>query len=142
MKQYLSTAFGLFCGVLAPSLIVLKRSDDARHERDAGTITDYSNQLDSARTETAIYKGKTLALSNRLDENRTAALTLSNHLRAMDFSLACDAAQITNRTRHVAEMEAENQTLNRRETDLANLAGLDVEVKADGTFHVISPADN
>ena len=129
MKQYLSTALALACTVLVVSLIVMKRGDDARHESDTGAISDFSNRLDSARTEIAICKGTMVVISNRLDASRSASLTLSNHLIEAGSALALDAEQITNLNRQVAELKSDNQTLqttlDQRVMELTNqMAGL------------------
>jgi chromosome segregation ATPase len=117
MKQYLSTALALVCIVLVIALIVIKRTDNAQHESDAGAITDYSNRLDSAHTETALYNGKVLTLSNSLDERSSAALTFSNQLTEAQASMARDTQQITSLNSRVAEVEAENKILNQHVTE-------------------------
>lgn len=124
MKQSLSTALALVCTVLVIALIVMKRGDNAQHEKDAGAMADFSNRLDSAQTQTAIYHGRILTLSNRLDESGSALLTFSNHLTEAESTMALNAEQITNLTRQVAEVESENQASGRRVMDLTNqLAG-------------------
>jgi chromosome segregation ATPase len=125
MKHYLSTALALACIVLVIFLVMMKRGDDAQHESDAGAITDYSNQLDSAQTQLAICNGTSLVFSNSLDESRSVALTFSNHLMEAQSTLALDKEQITSLNRQVAEVESENQTLGQRVMDLTNqMAGL------------------
>jgi len=133
MKQYLSTVLALTCAVLAVSLIVMKRGDNAQHENDAGAIAGFSNRLDSAQTQIAIGKGTILTLSNRLDESRSASLMLSNHLIEAESTIVLDRGQITNLTRQVAAMELRNQTLgqtlDRRVGDLTSqLAGLTSQI--------------
>ena len=120
MKQYLSTVLALVCTVLVISLIVMKRSDNAQHENDAGAIAGFSNQLTSAQVQIASCNGTILTLSNRFDESRSASLTFSNHLIEAESTIVLDTEQITNLNQHVAEMESENQTLGRRVMDLTN----------------------
>ena len=120
MKQYLSTVLALVCTVLVISLIVMKRSDNAQHENDAGAIAGFSNQLTSAQVQIASCNGTILTLSNRLDESLSASLTFSNHLIEAESTIVLDTEQITNLNQHVAEMESENQTLGRRVMDLTN----------------------
>jgi len=120
MKQYLSTVLALVCTVLVISLIVMKRSDNAQHENDAGAIAGFSNQLTSAQVQIASCNGTILTLSNRLDESLSASLTFSNHLIEAESAIFLDTEQITNLNQHVAEMESENQTLGRRVMDLTN----------------------
>ena len=123
MKHGLSIALALVCLGLVLSAVMMKRGADAQHEADVGTITDFSNRLDSARTQIAFCIGTMLTLSNRLDESRSTSLTCSNHLREAESTLALDAEQITNLTRQVAAVESENQTLltsSQRLMDLTN----------------------
>ncbi|HEY5040602.1 MAG TPA: hypothetical protein VIK53_01205 [Verrucomicrobiae bacterium] len=114
MKSFLSTILALVAVVLVVSLVLMKRSDNAQHETDAGAINDYSNRLDSAQTKIAIGNGTILTLSNSLNECQSASLTLSNHLGATESAKALDTERITSLNRHVAELETENQSLSRR----------------------------
>ena len=129
MKQYLSTVLALVCTVLVISLIVMKRSDNAQHENDAGAIAGFSNQLTSAQVQIASCNGTILTLSNRFDESRSASLTFSNHLIEAESTIVLDTEQITNLNRQVAEVKSENQTLGRRVMDLTNqMAGLTSQI--------------
>jgi chromosome segregation ATPase len=125
MKLYLPIVLALACAGLVVSIVVMKRGDEAQHETDAGAIADYSNQLDSAQIQVAFGKGTMLTLSNRLDESQSAALTFSNQLNDAESNVALDTEQITNLTRQLAGVEAENQIFGRRVMDLTNqLTGL------------------
>lgn len=117
MKSLLSTALGLACVLLIISVVVVKQGDNARHQKDLGAITDYSNRLDSAQTQLAIYDGMTIDLSNRLAQCHSASLTLSNQLTQ---TIVRNAEQITNLNQQVAAMTSENQTLNGRIVNLTN----------------------
>jgi len=132
MKNFLTTAFALVCLGSVISVVVMKRGADARHESDAGTIADYSNRLDTARIQIAFCAGTMLTLSNRLDASRSESLTFSNQLIEAESTVARDAAQATNLTRRLAELESENQTLQvlgQRVTDLTNqITGLDGQI--------------
>lgn len=124
MKQYLSTSLALVCVVLVVSLIMVKRSDNAQHESDIGSITDYSNRLDSAQTQIAICNGTIGVLSNSLDESRSAASVFSNQLSEAQSNIALYTEQITNLNRQFVEARSENQTLqttlNQRVMELTN----------------------
>lgn len=126
MKSILSTAFALACVLLIIAIVVIKQGDNARHQSDVGSIADYSNRLDSAQTQLAIYTGMTIDLSNRLDQCHAASLTLSNQLTA---TLTRDAEQITNLNQQVTASISENQTLNRQIVNLTNqVARLDQQI--------------
>ena len=120
MKQYLSIALIFVCFVLVISLVMMKRGDDAQQEKDAGAITDFSNQLDSAQIQITAGNGTIVTFSNSLNESQAASLTFSNQLTEAESTIALDTEQITNLNLHVAELVSENQTLGQRVTDLTN----------------------
>jgi hypothetical protein len=125
MKLYLPIVLAIACAGLLISIIVMKRGDDAQHETDAGAIADFSNQLDSAQIQVAFGKGTILTLSNSLDASQSAALTFSNQLNDAESNIALNTEQITNLTRQLAGVEAENQIFGQRDMDLTNqMAGL------------------
>jgi chromosome segregation ATPase len=133
MKQYLPAALALVCLVLIISIFVVKRSDNAQHETDDGTIASFSNQLAAAHLQIAFCKGTMFTLSNRLDEGQSASLTLSNHLTKAESSLALAAEQITNLNQQVAEVQSANQTLSRQVMDLTNqVAGFSKQLTLAG----------
>ena len=103
--KFLSVAFGLgFVGVLV-SLIFVKQGDNAQHESDVSTITDFSNRLDTAQTQVAFFTGTTITLSNRLEESQSAAMTLSNQLMETQSNIVRATEQVTSLTRRVEEAE-------------------------------------
>lgn len=118
MKKYRSIVLTLVCIVLVIALVVIKWTDNAQHESDAAAITDYSNRLDSAHTETALSNGRVLTWSNSLDESSSAVLTFSNQLMEAQSTTARDTQQIASLNSRVAEVEAENKTLNQHTTEL------------------------
>jgi len=132
MKHYLTIALALVCLGSVMSVVLMKRGADAQHESDAGTITDYSNQLDSARIQIAFCTGTMFTLSNRLDASRSEWLTFSNQLMEAEAAIARDSEQVTNLTRQLAGLESENQTLQaggQRVADLTNqIAGLNGQI--------------
>ena len=129
MKQFLPTALFLTCIVLVLSLFLMKRGDEAQQATDTGTITEFSNQLTSAQLQIATREGILIAMSNRLDECRSAVATFSNQLTEAQSAMDAVAEQTTNLNHRVAELASQNQTLqatlDRRITELTNkVAGL------------------
>lgn len=127
MKEYLSTILTLLCAVLVIALIVVKHFDNAQHDTDAGSITDFSNRLDSAQIQIGTYVGTLLTVSNSLDatsnslvESRSAEMAFSNQLADAESTIALDTQQITNLTRQIADSSSENQALSGRVMDLTN----------------------
>jgi chromosome segregation ATPase len=89
----------------------MKRGDNAQQESDANAITDYSNRLDTARTQISVYEGTIEVYSNNLAESQSASFTFSNQLLQAQSTLALEAQQITNLNQQFAEAESKNQTL-------------------------------
>ena len=118
MKQYPSIVLALACLVLVIFLTVMKHGDNAQHETDAGTITDFSNRLDSARLDVLTANGTLMIYSNNLSQSRSAAMTFSNQLADVQSALARDAEQITGLNRQAAQAGSENQARVRRLVDL------------------------
>jgi predicted nucleic acid-binding Zn-ribbon protein len=118
MKGYLSTILALACAILVISLIAMKHGDNAQHETDTGSITDFSNRLDSAKLDVLTANGTIMIYSNNLAASQSAATAFSNQLTAAQSALALDAEQITSLNRQVAAAESDNQTLGRRLVDL------------------------
>ena len=118
MKNYLFIALALACAVLAASLVMTKRSDNAQHETDSGAIADFSNRLDSAQSQIAAGKETVLTLSKSLDERGSASLALSNQLTEARSAVASDAEQLANLARQIAAAESEKKTLNEQLADL------------------------
>jgi chromosome segregation ATPase len=129
MKLFFSIALALVCTGLAIALIKTNQDDNARHEMDVSTITDYSNQLDGARSKIVAHQDTILTLSNSLVECQAASSGLSNRVAETQATLVLDAEQITNLNRRIAEMALEQQASSRRILDLTNqVAGLTTKV--------------
>jgi hypothetical protein len=129
MKSFSPIALALVCAVLFVLLIMIKHSDNARHDVDTGSIADFSNRLDSAQLQIATRDGSLVIVSNHLVEISAAAANVSNQLADADARLASDAQQITNLNGQVAALETGNQTLqtamDHQVADLTNqMAGL------------------
>src|SRR5580692_7440465 len=96
MKQYLSIIFAVVSLVLVIALIMTKHSDNAQHDSDTSSITDFSNQLDLAQMHLSICNGTALIFSNNLNESQSTLLTFSNQLTQAESTIALDGEQITN----------------------------------------------
>src|SRR5215469_1751956 len=96
MKQLLSTALALVCAVLVIILIVIKNTDSAQHESDAGAINDLSNQLTSAQSQITVRDATILTISNNLSDAQSALLVSSNHVVEAESTIVSDMEQITN----------------------------------------------
>jgi len=125
MKLFLSIALALACAGLTIALVITKQDDNARHELDLNTLTDYSNRLDAAQLKIAAHEETILIVSNSLVESQAASSALSNRLAQAQAAIALDTEQITNLNRQVAQMALENQAASQRLLDLTNqVAGL------------------
>jgi len=115
--------------VLAVAFTLSKRNATAQLELDAEAITSGSNQLVSAQTEIAAWKGTVIAFSNQCETSKSASLTYSNRFVEAESALATTteqlSGQITNLNHQITQSEAEKQGLSRRIGDLGDqLAGL------------------
>ena len=120
MKQYLSTVLVLVSILLAVALVMTKRSDHAELDTAAATLTDFSNQLDTAQAQIVIRNGDLLTLSNRFVECTSTTLTLSNQLSEAQSTIALHTEQLINLNRRIATAASENETLNQGLLDLTN----------------------
>jgi chromosome segregation ATPase len=120
MKKYRSFILAIACIVLVIALVMTKRSDNAQQENDAASITDFSNQLDSARAQIASRDGTILTLSNNLDQSQSAAMAFSNQLAGAQSAIALTTEQIADLNQQVAAAKSENQALSQRVMDLTN----------------------
>lgn len=106
MKQTLPKILLASCILLAVALLIIKRSDNARHDSDITTITDYSNRLDLAQGDITTHLKSIFALSNTL---ATTSLALSNQLAEAQSTIALQTEQITNLTRQASTATADNE---------------------------------
>ena len=120
MKPYLSKALVGVSILLAVGLAATKWSDNAQLDTAAGTITDFSNRLDTAQAQIAVRDGSLLILSNSLAECTSASLALSNRLTEAQSTVALQTGQITSLNQQVAAAATENQTLSQQVMDLTN----------------------
>lgn len=119
MKLFLPIALGVVCIVLAVTLVKTKKDDTARHDTDAATITEYSNQLNSAVSTINLRNGTILTLSNSLQSCQSASLALSNDLTEARSAVQTQSGQITNLNQQLAGVTAEKQALDQQRTVLA-----------------------
>ena len=120
MKNIFSIAFALIGLVLIIVLFVVKQGDNAQHQADTATITDFSNRLDTAQTQIAFGNGTIVSLSNNLAACESSVMTFSNQLAEAQSGVALDAEQITSLTVKVTQVETENQALVRNVAALTN----------------------
>ena len=121
MKHLSTVIVGLICLVLAVSLFVSKRNDNAQHEQDSEAISSTSNLLFSAQMEAAGCKGETIALSNRLETCQSTSLALSNELVEVKSAHATAkedlkdlGRQIADLKRQLTQSESQNQASSQR----------------------------
>lgn len=132
MKNIYSIAFALICLVLIIVLFVIKNGDNARHQTDTTTITDFSNRLDNAQTQIAFGNGTILAFSNNLAACEASVMTFSNQLNNAQSKLVLRAEQTTNLTLKVLQVEAESRALALKVATLTNqVVGLNQQIITD-----------
>ncbi len=114
MKHLSTVVLGLLCVGLAVSLFVSKRNNDAQHERDAEAIISASNQLYSAQSEIAAFKGEVITFSNRLETCQSTSLTFSNELIQAKLTLTTAKEdlerQITDLNQQITRQSTQSET--------------------------------
>jgi chromosome segregation ATPase len=119
------------CLALGIALYTTKQQGDAQHVKDAGAITDFSNQLSDVNLQLVNLGQVNLALTNDLAASRAEAVRISNNLVAINItltntqntmaaSLTSAQEQITNLNSQISDLEAQNKELDQRATDLTN----------------------
>ena len=125
MKLILPIVLGIVSVALAVCLYMTKQNADAQHEADAGSITDFSNQVVTAQSQITARGETILTLSNSLSDYQSVSMTLSNQLDDAKSSIANGREQINSLNAKITEMQAGNQALDRHATELTNqLTGL------------------
>ncbi len=118
MKLILSIAAGVVIVALGVILTITMKNDAAALDTANGTITDFSNRLDSAQIRIAERENSILTLSNSLADVTAATLTLSNALTTAQSTNAAQADLIADLNKQLADAAAEKQTLDKNITDL------------------------
>ncbi|HSY19017.1 MAG TPA: hypothetical protein VK815_11810 [Candidatus Acidoferrales bacterium] len=110
----LSIVFLAGCVLLAVALMVTRKNDAAALDTAAGTITDFSNRLDTAQTQIVAGERSLLTLSNALTES---SVTLSNQLTQ---TIGQQTEQLATLKQQTATAVAEKAALNADLLDLTN----------------------
>jgi hypothetical protein len=129
MKLFLPIILGVVSLGLAIALFVMNRNDNAQHDADVASTTDFSNKLETATSAINERDGVMLVLSNNVDVWQSAWVTLSNQLVVASSTVETDAEQITNLNRQLmataSDLRTTNQLFTRQVMLLTNqVAGL------------------
>jgi chromosome segregation ATPase len=126
------------CAGLLIALIATKRQTDDARLKDATTILQFSNDLDTANLTLNDLRQVNLMLTNDIENTRQALEAASNNLVETSGELAgakteieSDQDQITNLNGRIGDLEAQNQVLDERATMLSNnIATLNAQITA------------
>jgi hypothetical protein len=126
------------CAGLLIALIATKRQSDDARLKDATTILQFSNDLDTASFTLNDLRQVNLMLTNDIEATRQALEIASNNLVETSGELAgakteieSDQNQITNLNGRISDLEAQNQVLDERATTLSNnIASLNAQITA------------
>jgi chromosome segregation ATPase len=135
------------CVGLIIALVTTKKASAERLRKDTDAIIDFSNQLTTAAANLNELRQVNLILTNDLAASRQEALTFSNQftetsgkLDGANASLQNARNQITNLNSHIADLEAQNQVLDRRAAALTN-AIISLNVQIAGTQKKLAGAE-
>jgi len=112
--KYLSIVFLTACVLLAAALMVTKKNDAAALDTATGTITDFSNRLDTAQAQIVAGERSMITLSNTLVESSGA---LSNQLTQ---TIGQQTEQLASLKQQAAAAAAEKEALSGTLLDLTN----------------------
>ncbi len=126
------------CAGLLIALIATKKQSNDQHSKDASTILQFSNDLDTANIDLNDLRQVNLMLTNDLSSTRQALEAASNNLAETSSQLAgakteieSDQNQITNLNGRISDLEEQNKVLDDRATMLSNnIALLDDQIAA------------
>jgi len=108
------------CVGLVIALIAGKKQADTQRKKDADTILDFSNQLTTASASLDELRQVNLVLTNDLDAGRQALVTLSNQYVATSASLSNTKTTLKTAQDQIADLEVQNQALDRRASGMSN----------------------
>lgn len=117
------------------ALIATKKQADDMHVKDAASILEFSNQLDTANINLNDLRQVNLMLTNDLESTRqvfaAASNTLSGELAGAKVQIESDQDQITNLNGRIGDLETQNKALDDRATTLSNnMVALDAQIAA------------
>jgi hypothetical protein len=118
------------------ALFATKKQADDQHVKDAASILEFSNQLDTATVNLNDQRQVNLMLTNDLESTRQALESASNNLVQTSGELAgakteieSDMNQITNLNGRIGDLETQNKALDDRATMLSNnIVQLDAKI--------------
>lgn len=131
------------CVGLVVALIAGKRSAGTQQKKNADIILDFSNQLTTANASLDELRQVNLMLTNDLDTSRRALTTLSNQYVATSASLSNTEVALKTAQDQIADLESQNQALDRQATDMSNtIANLSTQITETQTKLVESETNN
>jgi chromosome segregation ATPase len=110
----------VLCVGLLIALVVGKKQADTQRKKDADTILDFSNQLTTASASLDELRQVNLVLTNDLDASRQTLATFSNQYIATAASLSNTKTTLKAAQDQIADLEAQNQTLDRRSAKMGD----------------------
>jgi chromosome segregation ATPase len=130
----------LLCLALGVSLVVMKRGASEQHAQDSKQIDTLSNQWTKASTDLEEQKKVAVMLEKDLETKKTdyqKSLTeltntvseVSSNLAKSEASLKTAEQQIKERDTKIADLESQNQALDKKAADLsASITNLNVQI--------------
>jgi chromosome segregation ATPase len=119
----------VLCVGLVIALVVGKKQADTQRRKDADTILDFSNQLTTASANLDELRQVNLVLTNDLDVSRQALVMLSNQYVATSVSLSNAKTTLKATQDQIADLKAQNQTLDRRAAGMTSaIANLSAQI--------------
>lgn len=135
---------------LLVALIVARNQANDQAAKDAASILEFSNQLDTASVTLNDLRQVNVVLTNDLAATRQALEAASNNLAETSTQLAGaktqiegDQSQINNLNGRVADLETQNKALDDRATALSNnIVTLDAQITATQKQLAVAQTNN
>jgi chromosome segregation ATPase len=140
----------IVCVGLLIALVATKKSSSDQHVKDAASILEFSNQLDSANMSLNDLRQVNLFLTNDLASTRQALDAASNSLAETTTQLAGaktqiegDQSQISNLNGRISDLESQNKVLDDRAITLSNnIVTLDSQIAATQKQLAVAQTNN
>jgi chromosome segregation ATPase len=131
------------CVGMVVALVAEKNRADKQENKDAYTISDFSNQLATANINLDGLRQVNLILTNDLEAAQQTLTVLSNQYVATSASLSNTTAALKTAQDQIADLESQNQALDQQVANMTNtIANLSTQISETQMKLVESETNN
>lgn len=137
------TILVVICTGMTLALLLEKNRADKQQQKDADTISEFSNQLTSANINIDQLRQVNLILTNNFAAAQQTVTVLSNQYIATSVSLSNTATALKTAQDQIADLESQNQTLDQQVVSMTNtIDNLSAQIAATQLKLVESETNN